>query len=301
MIKIKKEINKEAKFYEINANNLITCNLCPHKCLIPADKTGICGVRRNDGKILIAESYGIVTSLALDPIEKKPLYHFYPGSKILSLGSYGCNFHCGFCQNHHISMDYTDYTDYAEHAQYHKLTPEEIAAASLEFAARENIGMAYTYNEPLINFEFIYDCAELILKQNQKNILVTNGYINPEPLEILLPFIQAMNIDLKSFNPRFYKEIGGGLDGVMATVERAAKSCHVEVTTLVIPGKNDSVEEMQKLSKWLAGISKNIPLHISRFFPSHKWRHISATPVETIYRLVDAARENLSYVYPGNC
>jgi len=291
MIKIK----KEAKFYEPLADGFVKCNLCPHNCSLASDKTGVCGVRRNNGGVLTAESYGAVTSLALDPVEKKPLYHFYPGSKILSLGSYGCNFHCGFCQNYHISIDYT------ENAPYRILSPEDIAAASLEYAEKGNIGMAYTYNEPLINFEFIYDCAGLISEQGQKNVLVTNGYINRGPLETLLPFIHAMNIDIKSFTPAFYREIGGRLKDVLATVETAAQKCHVEVTTLVIPGKNDSVEEMQLLTKWLAGISRSIPLHISRFFPSHKWRHIPATPVETVMRLVDAARRNLDFVYPGNC
>ena len=289
---------KEARFYENlkeNKENKLICRLCPHNCAVSSGKTGICGVRRNSGGLLISESYGKITALSLDPIEKKPLYHFYPGSKILSLGSYGCNFHCGFCQNHHISMDYEKQTNYKI------VSPEDIARASLEYSARGNIGMAYTYNEPLINFEFIYDCAELIFKQNQKNVLVSNGYINREPFETLLPFIHAMNIDVKSFNPLFYKEIGGNLNSVMSTVETAEKSCHIEVTTLVIPDKNDSVEEMRELSKWLAGISKNIPLHISRFFPSNKWLHIPPTPIATILRLVDVARESLEFVYPGNC
>jgi pyruvate formate lyase activating enzyme len=288
-------MSEKAKFYEVLADGSVVCNLCPHHCHLISDKTGICGVRRNDDGVLIAESYGKVTSLSLDPIEKKPLYHFYPGSRILSLGSYGCNFHCGFCQNYQISMDYT------KNALYNKFSPEDIASASMKYDTHGNIGMAYTYNEPLINYEFIYDCAELIAKQNQKNVLVTNGYICREPLEILLPFIHAMNIDVKSFNSAFYKNIGGNLDNVLATVKTAAQKCHVEITTLIIPGKNDSPQEMRELSKWLAGISKNIPLHISRFFPSYKWRHIPPTPVETIMRLVDVARENLKYVYSGNC
>jgi len=288
-------MSEKAKFYETFADHSVICNLCPHHCNLIPGKTGICGARRNNNGILIAESYGKATSLALDPIEKKPLYHFYPGSKILSLGSYGCNFHCGFCQNHSISIDYIQ----QKNTQF--FSPEDIASVSMKYEPYGNIGMAYTYNEPLINYEFIYGCAELIARQNQKNVFVTNGYICLEPLEILLPFIHAMNIDVKSFNPKFYRDVGGNLDSVLTTVETASKKCHVEITTLVIPGKNDSPEEIYVLSKWLAGISKNIPLHISRFFPSYKWQHIPATPIATIMRLVDKARENLNFVYPGNC
>jgi pyruvate formate lyase activating enzyme len=274
----------------------IICNICPHNCVIKEGKTGFCGTRRNDGGKIISESYGKITSVALDPIEKKPLYHFYPGSKILSLGSYGCNFKCGFCQNHHISMDYTNYP-------YVILSPEDVAALSINFAEKENIGVAYTYNEPLINYEFVYDCAKLISRQNQKNILVTNGYINREPLESLLPFIHAMNIDIKSFRQEFYSGLNGNLYSVLATVEKAVQKCHIEITTLIIPGKNDSLEEMSELSKWIAGISKDIPLHISRFFPAYKYKRedISATPIGTIMRLVSEAKRSLNYVYSGNC
>jgi len=270
-----------------------TCNICPHNCAIAPGKTGICGARRNNGGKLKPLYYGHITAIALDPIEKKPLYRFYPGSKILSIGSCGCNFRCGFCQNHHISMDYKNYP-----REYYQ--PEEIAALSLELAGKNNIGVAYTYNEPLINYEFVYDCAKLVAKNNQKNVLVTNGYINREPLETLLPFIHAMNIDVKSFDPKFYGEIGGNVDAVKTTVESASKSCHVEITTLVIPGKNDSTDEICALSAWLAGISKDIPLHISRFHPMYKYKHIPPTPAKTIMRLVDEAKKNLNYVYPGN-
>jgi len=270
-----------------------TCNICPHNCNIADGRTGICGARRNDGGELSAIYYGKITAAALDPVEKKPLYRFYPGTKILSIGSCGCNFRCGFCQNHHISIDYENYP----HEYY---SPEKIAGLSAKLTANNNIGVAYTYNEPLINYEFVYDCAKLIAAQNQKNVLVTNGYINPKPLEELLPFIHAMNIDVKSFNPAFYKEIGGGLETVKSTVERAAQSCHVEITTLVIPGKNDSKDEMRALSAWLAGISKDIPLHISRFRPMYKYTDKPPTPVETIMKLVGEAKKNLNYVYPGN-
>jgi len=283
---------KAAAFYKLSDDKSVECGLCPHCCKIPPGKKGRCGVRHNQNGTLIAKSYGRVTGMALDPIEKKPLYHFHPGAKILSLGSYGCNFRCGFCQNHEISM---------QKAAFRELSPEEVAATSRETTSKGNIGVAYTYNEPLIGYEFVEDCARLIAGQGQKNVLVTNGFVCSEPLERLLPFMHAMNIDLKSFRPAFYREIGGRLEDVQRTIALAASRCHVEVTTLVIPSKNDSPEEMQSLSGWLATINRNIPLHISRFFPAHKLRDIPATPKETIDRLVEVARQSLSYVYPGNC
>lgn len=283
---------KKAAFYKMSDDKSVECGLCPHCCKIPPDKKGICGVRYNCDGTMIAESYGRVTGMALDPIEKKPLYHFHPGTKILSLGSYGCNFCCGFCQNHEISM---------QKAAFRELFPEDVAAASWEAAPKGNIGVAYTYNEPLIGYEFVEDCARLIAKQGQKNVLVTNGFVCGKPLERLLPFIHAVNIDLKSFYPAFYLEIGGHLENVRRTIEFAESHCHVEVTTLIIPGKNDSPEEMMALSGWLATINRNIPLHVSRFFPAHKLRDIPATPIETINRLVEVARQNLKNVYPGNC
>ena len=283
---------KEAAFYRPLENQAVECLLCPHHCRIPQGSRGLCRVRCNRDGTLVAESYGKVTSMALDPIEKKPLARFHPGSRILSLGSYGCNFRCGFCQNHEISM---------EEAGYRKLSPGQVSAASGELAAEDNIGVAYTYNEPLIGYEFVRDCAALIAAQGQKNVLVTNGFVCREPLVELLPLIHAMNIDLKSFTPAFYEEIGGKLEDVQCTIRHAASCCHVEVTTLIIPGKNDSVQEMEALSRWLAGIDRDIPLHINRFFPAYKLRDIPATPVETIYRLAKAARESLRYVYPGNC
>ena len=276
--------------------NNITCEICPHNCVINNGKTGICGTRRNNNGVLIPESYGKITSMALDPIEKKPLNKFYPGSKILSFGSYGCNFKCGFCQNYHISTEYIAYKNY----QFKYYSPEDIALASAEFAANNNIGVAYTYNEPLINYDFVYDCAKLIAEQGQKNVLVTNGYINKKPLEALLPYIHAANIDVKSFDPAFYAEIGGNLESVKSTVEQAAQKCHVEITVLIIPYKNDSAEEICAISGWLAGISKDIPLHITRFRPMHKFEHFPPTPVETILKLTSEAKNHLNYVYPGN-
>lgn len=282
---------KEAAFYKLSDDKYVECELCPHRCRIPPEKRGRCGVRYNHNGRLTAESYGRVTGIALDPVEKKPLYHFYPNTKILSIGSYGCNFHCGFCQNHEISMQMT---------AFEQLSPEDIAALSRKTAPEGNIGVAYTYNEPLIGYEFVEDCVQIIARQGQKNVLVTNGFVCREPLKRLLPFVHAMNIDLKSFHPGFYKEIGGCLEDVQRTIQLAASHCHVEVTTLIIPGKNDSSEEMKSLAGWLSTVSKDIPLHISRFFPAYKLQDIPATPRATIDRLMSVAQQDLRNVYPGN-
>lgn len=283
---------KHADYYEALDGEAVRCLLCPHNCEIKAGCAGICGVRRNEGGVLYAESNGRVTSLALDPIEKKPLYRFFPGSMILSLGGYGCNFRCGFCQNHEISM---------KRAEYREMTPEALAALSLELEENGNIGVAYTYNEPLIAYEFVRDSAVKIRGQNQKNVLVTNGFICAEPLNALLPVIDAMNIDLKSFSPDFYKQIGGSLEPVKKTIETAAKACHVEVTTLVIPGKNDSPEEIESLASWLSGVSPEIPLHLSRFFPRYKMTELAHTPLETMLALEKISKKHLKYVFLGNC
>ena len=287
--------NKEALFYRPAENRTVQCELCPHMCKIAEGRTGLCSARRNANGILIAESYGKLTSVALDPIEKKPLNRFYPGSKILSLGSYGCNFRCAFCQNHSISMLKP------EEFSGRELSPEMVAEISKNLADKGNIGVAYTYNEPLVGYEFVKDCARAIRSQGQKNALVTNGFINPEPLRELLPHIDAANIDLKTFSPAFYGELGGRLECVKATIESvAASGAHLEVTVLIIPGKNDSAAEMEGISNWIAGLGKNIALHISRFFPAHKMRRADPTPAETMHRLVEAASKNLNHVYPGN-
>lgn len=271
------------------------CEICPHRCNIAEGKTGICGARRNRNGEIICESYGRLTSLALDPIEKKPLRRFYPGSLILSVGSYGCNFRCPFCQNCEISMVS------GENADTMQVTPQELVNKALELVPRGNIGIAYTYNEPSVAYEFVLDCAKLCHENGLKNVMVTNGFLNEKPLLELLNYLDAMNIDLKGFTEEFYKELGGRLADVKRTIALSAQHCHVEVTTLVIPGKNDSPEEMRELSSWLASVSPDIPLHISRFFPMYHMTDRPATPVETVYQLATIARESLHYVYEGNC
>lgn len=271
------------------------CNICPHKCKLEEGQLGFCNGRIcRDGKV-VSENYGRITAMALDPIEKKPLYHFYPGSKILSVGSYGCNLRCSFCQNHDISMVKGTEIDYGN------ITCEGLVNQAYELKSRGNIGIAYTYNEPLIGYEFVKDCSKDARKKDLKNVVVTNGYICQEPLIEILPLIDAFNIDLKSFSNDFYKKLKGDLETVKNTIKTATRHCHVEVTILIIPGENDSEEEMEELSDWLCGISPNIPLHISRFFPRWKMQDREATPVETVYRLANIARKRLRNVYEGNC
>lgn len=270
------------------------CEICPHHCAIEEGKLGLCRGRTNIGGEIVCENYGKITSIALDPIEKKPLNRFYPGSFILSAGSYGCNLRCSFCQNSSISMTCGDETDYEQ------VMPGELVNIADSLRNKGNIGIAYTYNEPLISYEYVMDCAKHAKEKGLKNVVVTNGYICEEPLLKILSFIDAMNIDLKAFTDEFYKKINGDLETVKRTIQLAAKQCHVEVTTLIIPGENDSTDEMRQLSSWLASVDPDIPLHVTRFFPRWRMRDRQATPVETVYRLADIAREKLHYVYEGN-
>jgi pyruvate formate lyase activating enzyme len=273
----------------------IKCRVCPHRCALEEGHNGLCRARSNLGGVIICDNYGLVTSLALDPIEKKPLRRFYPGSMILSVGSYGCNFHCPFCQNYEISM-----AD-GKGADCVFISPESLVAKALELVPEGNIGLAFTYNEPLIGYEYVRDCATAAKEIALKTVLVTNGYINAEPLLELLPFIDAMNIDLKCFSEDFYRRIGGGLEDVKRTIALAARECHVEVTTLIIPKENDTADEIRSLSRWLGSIDSAIPLHISRFFPRYRMTDRHATDPDTIYMLADVARESLRFVYEGNC
>ncbi len=287
---------KEASFYQKLDNNKVRCLLCPHGCILQQDGTGVCRARRNIGGSLYSLNYSLVTSLALDPIEKKPLYHFHPGSLILSAGTFGCNFKCSWCQNWTIA-----HRDTGTNARSMELTPEGLAELAQDYAARGSIGVAYTYNEPSIWYEFVLEASMLVREKGLVNVLVTNGYINKEPLEELLPYIDAMNIDVKAFTCEFYdKYCKGGLDSVKATIERAACSCHVEITTLVIPGLNDSPKEIGSLVSWLASIDPEIVLHLSRFFPNYHMNNIMPTPRKTLEDARESALEHLKNVYLGN-
>lgn len=270
------------------------CQICPHHCSLKEGQRGLCKARMNISGQITCENYGKLTAIALDPIEKKPLHRFHPGSFILSVGSYGCNLRCLFCQNSEISMKS------GEELHTDEVSPEELVEYALKIRNRGNIGIAYTYNEPLVSYEFVRDCAILARERGLRNVVVTNGYICKEPLLALLPFIDAMNIDLKAFTDSFYRKMRGDLETVKTSTMLASGTCHVEVTTLIIPGENDSDEEMEQLSSWLAEVDDEIPYHISRFFPRFEMKDRGPTPVDRIYHLAGIARKHLKYVYEGN-
>ena len=283
------------------------CNVCFRHCRIEEGKTGFCGARGCvDGRI-VAKNYGRATSLALDPIEKKPLNRFMPKSIILSVGSYGCNLRCPYCQNYEISWG-KEVKEVAAHAEY--LSPEMLAQMAYKYRDQGNIGVAFTYNEPLIGYEYVRDAAKLVAEQGMKNVLVTNGTASKEVFDEIASYIHAMNIDLKGFSHGIYEDLlGGNREMVLSFIEEAVKVCHVELTTLVVPGVNDSEEEMRKISTWISElkdkegnvIGREVPLHISRFFPRFHMTDREATPVERIYHLKDIAAEKLRHVYTGNC
>ena len=285
----------EAAFWSGAGGGLVRCALCPHNCKIPEGAAGFCGVRRNIGGKLYAEGYGRISAAALDPIEKKPLYLFHPGKRVLSVGGFGCSLRCPFCQNSDISMEYRK-----EWRDAQTLTPEDVAALAVQTVPRGNIGVAYTYNEPLTGYEFVRDCAGLVRGAGLCNVLVTNGYVNREPLETLSPLIDAMNIDLKGFTQGFYKKLGGGLEAVKETIALARHHCHVEITTLVISGENDSEDEIAALAKWIASLDPSIPLHLTRFFPRYKYADRTATPRGKVLRLSEVAGKYLKHVFTGN-
>ncbi|MBR5095154.1 MAG: AmmeMemoRadiSam system radical SAM enzyme [Oscillospiraceae bacterium] len=276
------------------------CEVCPHRCRLAEGQTGLCRARGMRDGAIVPLNYGVVTSIALDPIEKKPLARYYPGSRILSVGSFGCNLHCPFCQNWQISM--SDGGPFRRDGSS-CLPPERLAALAEELRPRGNIGVAFTYNEPLIGWEYVRDTAELLRERDLKVVLVTNGCCNREIAERLFPLVDALNIDLKAFRAETYgKLLGGDLETVKRSIALAAEQCHVELTTLIVPGMNDSEEEIRELTGWVASLPRGeeIPLHLSRFFPRYHMTDRGATPRESLLRLVSVAREKLRYVYPGN-
>ena len=271
------------------------CNYCHHHCLLQEGKTGFCRVRTlQEGKNFCG-NYGFITSLALDPIEKKPLNRFYPGTWILSMGSYGCNLRCPFCQNFSISQNGRDAFPPVI------ATPEQLAAKAAELKSRNNIGIAFTYNEPLLSWEFIRDTGRLVHENGQKNVVVTNGNFSVEIAENLAGIVDAYNIDLKGFTPEWYRKLGGDLETVKAFITEAVKTAHVELTTLIVPGENDTPEEMESIARWIASLSPDIPLHVSKFFPRWNMVDRNETPVGRVYRLAEIARKYLQFVYTGNC
>ncbi len=282
-------MKKEARYYIPSESGAVQCLLCPHNCRVSDGGTGICGIRINDGGKLYSLIYGELTAMAMDPIEKKPLYHFHPGSTILSIGTRGCNFKCSYCQNWNISQNANARSDY--------YSPEQLVEKALE---NGSVGIAYTYSEPMIWFEYVMDCAALARKRGLKNVLVTNGFVNPEPLDDYLELIDAMNIDLKNFREESHKKYQKGrLSPVLDTIKRSHGRCHLELTTLIVTGINDSLEEMEEIIDWIAALDRSIPWHVSRYHPGYRYDE-PATDIDLILRVCDAAGRKLEHVYCGN-
>lgn len=278
------------KFYE-KEGDYIRCTLCPHNCKLREGRFGICKLRTIKDNIPVAINYGEVTSANVDPIEKKPLYHFQPSKDILSIGTYGCNMSCSFCQNHEISQNKppTEFIDI-----------EKII--NLIINIPDNVGIAFTYNEPFMWYEYVYDAAKKIKEYNKdiKVVLVTNGYVNKEPLLKILPYVDAMNIDLKGYTDSYYSKIcGATLEPVLETIKTASAYTHVEITTLMISDENDSIEEIRNIAQFIASVDKNIPLHLSRYFPNYNMKS-PPTLVENIMKAKEEANKYLNYVYVGN-
>ena len=276
------------------AERQIRCPVCMPHCLLQPGQIGRCRARKNENGKSRPVNYGRLTALALVPIEKKPLAMFAPGSRILSAGSFGCNLSCPFCQNYEISMC-------EEEPETVYVSPEMLAEKALELQRQGNIGVAYTYNEPLVGYEYVRDTAALVRRAGMKNVIVTNGSVTEEVLEEILPFTDAMNIDLKGITDAFYRSLGGDLETVKRFIKRAAPACHVELTTLIVPGENDSEGQMEQLAAWVAGVDDKIPLHVTRFFPRWKMMDRPPTKVETVCRLADVAGRHLKHVFTGNC
>lgn len=277
---------KEAYFYK-KENNIITCTLCPHYCALKEGQTGICATKKVINGRLIALNYGHLTAVNIDPIEKKPLKHFMPGTKTMSIGSYGCNFYCKFCQNHEIAKHWQYYNQYS---------PNDIVQMTLDKSLRS---MSYTYNEPTVFYEFVYDTAKLAHNQGLKNILVTNGYINEAPLIKLMPYIDALNIDFKAYDNQGYKKFcGGDMNTILATID-IMKSKHIEVTFLIVPKLNDDVVQLEEIFKKLKRIKKTLCIHITRYFP----RYLMSDPATDISLMLETqtlAKQYFEYVYLGN-
>ncbi|MEX2356635.1 MAG: AmmeMemoRadiSam system radical SAM enzyme [Thermaerobacterales bacterium] len=283
---------REAMYYERLSGGQVRCTLCPKFCRLSDRQVGACRVRYNDGGHLHTYTYGRNAVTALDPVEKKPLYHFYPGSTLLSLGTVGCNFGCTFCQNWMISQRLAD-TD--------ELAPESAVAMAAGHGDELCVGLCYTYTEPVIWYEYVLETAAQAQAAGLRNVLKTNGYICRDPLTEWLPFIDAMNIDLKAFTEDYYQRIcKGTLAPVMDTIAAAHEhGCHIELTTMLIPGENDDPAQMGRLAAWVANISPDIPLHISRYYPDYQMTS-PPTGLGVLERAREAAQDHLHYVYLGN-
>ena len=276
-----------------------TCGSCPRRCRLAPGRTGFCRARANVDGAVIDANYGRVTSLALDPVEKKPLARFHPGSLVVSVGSYGCTMRCPFCQNHEIAQAGEG------DVPWRAIAPSELVALTEEARARDPrvIGIAYTYNEPLAGWEYVRDCARLAHGAGLVNVLVSNGCATDAVMDGLAGLLDAANIDLKAFDGAAYRRMGGDLDAVRATISRLAvdPACHLEVTTLAVPGISDDAAMMDAEARWLVGLDPEIPLHVTRFFPRWRMADAAPTPVADVRALADVARRHLAHVYTGNC
>ena len=278
------------------ATKTATCTACPHACKLAEGELGRCRSRRAAGDAVAPEGYGRITSLALDPIEKKPISRFMPGTTVLSLGSYGCNMDCPFCQNASIA------NVSADGVQWREIQPREVVETALDLHGRQCVGIAYTYNEPLVNWEFLRDTGQLAHEAGLINVLVSNGMATARVLDEVAPLVDAANIDLKCFTDEGYRSLGGNLAAVKHTIRTLAElpSCHLEVTTLVVPGLSDDEAQIDAMARWLAELDPHIPYHLSRFFPRHRMLNTPPTPVRTLHKLADVASRHLHDVLLGN-
>lgn len=285
---------KEALFWE-KKDDKVQCLLCPHKCTIAEGKRGICGVRENMGGVLHSLIYGLASSACSDPIEKKPLYHFYPGSYVLSFGTVGCNLKCKHCQNWSISQATPESYSFLE-----TVSIEEIPELAKKSRCR---GVAWTYNEPAIWYEFTYEGSKIAKQNELYTVYVTNGYINEEPLRKLSRYLDAMNIDVKAFRENFYNAVcSGSLEPVLRTCVLAKElSIYIELTYLIIPGYNDSNQEIENFCDWVAEkLGKETVVHFSMFYPHYKMAHIQPTPIENMLKAYEIGTKKLDFVYLGN-
>jgi pyruvate formate lyase activating enzyme len=278
------------RFFSLEAEGLVRCGLCPHKCAIKSGTTGVCGVRGSKNGVPLIPFYGFASALALDPIEKKPLYHFFPGTQILSVGFAGCNLRCPFCQNWRISQN----TD----IEGRWISPEELVSSALR---ANSASIAYTYSEPLVHPEFLLDTMVLARRQGIANVLVSSGCVNSEGAKEVLALTDAANIDLKCFSEETYaKVLGGNLQTVLDFIRLARETgVHVEITTLVVPGINDGEAELEGCTDFIAGLSDAIPYHLSAYHPDYRW-NAQATEADFLLRAAARAQKKLRYVYTGN-
>lgn len=274
----------------------IRCEVCPKKCWLTEGQIGRCRARKRVGEEVVCINYGAITSMALDPVEKKPLAMWHSNEKVLSVGSFGCNLECPFCQNADISQ--TGEGDVA----VKEMTPEQLVQAALDAVPQGNIGIAYTYNEPMVGYEFVRDTAKLAHEAGLLNVLVTNGMVNEKPLMEVLPYIDAMSIDLKGFTPRFYSFCGhGDLEAVEQTIQHAVDcpTCHVEVVTLIVPESTD-MNELEAGANWLSMLDPNIPYHVTQYHPAFNMRKVKPVSEDVVRQAADRAHKYLNNVFIGN-